>query len=230
MNTLLITGANRGIGLEMVKQYATDGWRVFACCRCPEQADALQSLKQTHPLIHICPLDVREPDAIRQLAQQLSHEPIDLLVNNAGVWGSAVQGFGETDPVAWLEAFKVNAIAPQLLAESFVDHIAQSQLKRMANVSSEMGSITLNTFGGFAMYRSTKAALNAVTRSLAIDLKAKQITVIALHPGWVKTDMGGPQAKITVTESVNGLKTILNQLSIQDSGQFMGYDGKPLLW
>jgi NAD(P)-dependent dehydrogenase (short-subunit alcohol dehydrogenase family) len=164
------------------------------------------------------------------LANQIQNEPIDILMNNAGIWGPQNQSFGFTDPVAWLEVFKVNTIAPQLLAEAFIHNIAKSQLKIIANMVSSMGSITLNTFGGFPIYRSTKAALSAITKSMAIDLKDKNITVIALHPGWVKTDMGGPNAKITAEESVKGLKSILSQLSIKDSGTFIGYNGDELAW
>jgi len=230
MRTLLITGTNRGIGLEMTKQYAAEGWRVLACCRLPQAANALQQLKETYANIDIFQLDVKEPSAIQSLSKQLHTISIDMLINNAGVWGPEQQEFGCTDPNAWIDVFKVNTIAPLLLAEAFLPHIEQSQLKMIVNIDSTMGSIALNDSGSAYIYRSTKAALNAVTKSMAIDLNSRGITVVALHPGWVKTDMGGSHAKITPEESVNGIRNVLSQLSFKDSGTFWGYDHQPLPW
>jgi NAD(P)-dependent dehydrogenase (short-subunit alcohol dehydrogenase family) len=230
MNTLLITGANRGIGLEMVKQYTKDNWRVLACCRTLDKAEELHQLKQNNARIEIFQLDVSQPTSITSLANQIKNEPIDILMNSAGLMGPHNQNFGFTDPAAWLEVFKVNAMAPLLLAEALINNIANSQLRIIANMDSTMGSIALNTSGGSYVYRSTKTALNAVTKSMAIDLKDRNIKVIALHPGWVKTDMGGPNALITPEESVKGLRAILSQASMTDSGTFIGYNGDRLAW
>jgi NAD(P)-dependent dehydrogenase (short-subunit alcohol dehydrogenase family) len=230
LQNILITGANKGIGLELVQQYSQEGWKVFACCRIPEKAEKLQQLKNNHSQIEIIQLDVSEPNHIKKLADQIQNEPIDILFNNAGVWGTHHQVFGATDPQTWLEVFKVNTIAPQLLAEALINNLDKGQIKIIANMSSMMGSISQNTLGSFPLYRSSKAALNAVTKSLSLDLKDKNIKVVSLHPGWVQTDMGGPEAKISVEESVKGLKKVLSQLSMEDSGTFIGYDGQRLSW
>lgn len=230
MNNLLVTGANRGIGLELVKQYAKAGWYVLACCRTPEKADGLQDIKKNYPNVDIFKLDVSEPSDINHLASQLKDKPIDILFNNAGVWGPSNQHFGFADSTAWIEVFKINAIAPQLLAEALINNIENSRLKTIVNMVSTLASITENTSGDLYIYRSTKAALSAITKSMATDLKDKKITVIALHPGWVKTDMGGQNAPLTVEESVSAMKTVLSQLSLKDSGTFVGYDGKSSAW
>jgi NAD(P)-dependent dehydrogenase (short-subunit alcohol dehydrogenase family) len=230
MNTILITGANRGLGLEMVNQYAQDGWRVLACCRSPSQADKLHCIKEANPQIEVFELDVTDPISINRLTNQIRNVPVDILMNNAGIWGPQNQNFGATHPLTWIGAFKVNTIAPLFLAETLMSQIEKSELKTIANIVSDMASITLNTSGGVYIYRSTKAALNAITKSLAIDLKDKNIKVIALHPGSVKTDMGGSDAKMTPEESVKGIKTFLSQLSMKESGTFMGYNGEKLTW
>lgn len=230
MNTILITGTNRGIGLELVKQYAEDGWKVFACSRAPNQADSLNELKFKHNLIEILQLDVSDPAQIASLSIHVQNNPIDILFNNAGVWGPHHQVFGESDAAAWLEVFKVNTIAPQLLAEKLINNIANSQLKIIANMDSGLGSITENTQGNFPIYRSSKSALNALTKTMSIDLKDQKIKVVSLSPGWVKTDMGGPNALTTVEECVKGLKHVLSQLTLEDSGSFFSYDGRRLGW
>lgn len=230
MNNILITGTNRGIGLEIAKQYARDDWHVLACCRTPEKADALLDLKKNHKNIEIFKLDVGESNSIQDLANQLKNTPIDILFNNAAVWGPHNQSFGSIDPNDWIEVFKVNTIAPLLLAEAFIDNVENSQRKIIVNMVSKLASISENTIGNMYIYRSAKAALSAITKSMAIDLKDKNITVIALHPGWVQTDMGGANAPTTVEESVNGIKNVLNQLSLKDSGIFIGYDNKQVAW
>lgn len=227
MPTILITGANRGIGLEMAKQYSEDGWKVMACCRDPQKADELKKLGND---IKILPLDVADTNSIQQLIQHIAKEPIDILMNNAGVWGPQNQDFGDTDAEAMIEVFKVNTLAPLLLAEGLVKNVAAGDLKMIVNIGSIMGSMALNSSGGDYAYRSSKAALNAITKSIAIDLKRQEITVIALHPGWVQSNIGGPNASLTPEESVLKIKKYLSILKKGDSGNLINLEGDHLEW
>jgi NAD(P)-dependent dehydrogenase (short-subunit alcohol dehydrogenase family) len=228
MNTVLITGANRGIGLEFTKQYAADGWHVLACCRHPQSAMDLQALTQTNANINIYVLDVADFAQIDALALQLKHENIDLLINNAGVYPSS--SFGNVDYEAFAQGFKINSMAPLKMAEAFVQHLSRSQLKKIATLSSKMGSIDDNGSGESYSYRSSKCAVNMVMKSLSIDLKPYGISVVTLHPGWVQTDMGGSNAMINTQTSVRGLRKVIENLSLSNTGQFIAYDGKAINW
>lgn len=232
MYTTLITGANRGIGLELARQYAADGWNVLACCRQPVMADALNELLADYPeRVQIHPLDVADFAQIDLLAQTLEDETIDLLMNNAGVYpDDDFKGFGHTDYDEWMHAFRVNTMAPLKMAEAFVTQVARSDKKIIATISSKMGSIDDNTSGGAYLYRSSKAAVNMVTKSLALDLKPQGITAVVFNPGWVLTDMGGPNAMIPVGQSVTGLRKVIGKLTQADSGKFFNYDGKEIAW
>ncbi len=225
---VLITGCNRGLGLEFVKQYAAQGWRVLACCRNPDQADALQALAKQYAQIRVLALDVANFEQITTLAATLQHEKIDLLINNAGIYPHS--DFEEADPEAWLEAYKVNSIAPFKMAIAFTSHVAASRLKKIATLTTKMGSIDDNTSGGSYIYRSSKVAANMVMKSLSIDLKPRGIAVVTLHPGWVLTDMGGVDALIDTQASVTGMRKVIENLSLANSGQFIAYDGKPIAW
>lgn len=232
MKTLLITGANRGIGLEFCKQYAAAGDRVLACCRNPNKADALNKLAARHPdLIELHALDVTDHAQIEQLARALSDETIDLLINNAGIYPAAdKRGFGHTDYAEWMTAFSINTMAPLKMVEAFVQQIARSQLKLIVTLTSQMGSIEDNGSGGSYLYRSSKAAANMVVKSLSVDLKEKGITSVAFHPGWVQTDMGGPNAMIPVEQSVADMRKVIAGLTLADTGRFIGYDGREIPW
>ncbi len=228
MSTVLITGTNRGIGLEFTKQYAEAGWNVLACCRHPESADKLNALAAKHSNINIYPLDVANFKQVDALAEQLNNVAIDVLVNNAGVYPNG--GLSDKDVAEWLNGFKINSIAPFKIATAFTPHIAQSKFKKLATLSSKMGSIDDNTSGGSYMYRTTKTAANMVMKSLSIDLEPSGIAVVTLHPGWVGTDMGGPNALINVETSANGLRKVIDKLSLSDTGKFIAYDGKEIAW
>ncbi|MEO5375253.1 MAG: SDR family oxidoreductase [Alphaproteobacteria bacterium] len=225
MGTVLITGANRGIGLEFAKQYAADGWQVIATCRSPDQSRELAALK-----VEVEPLDVADDSSMRALAGRLAGRPIDLLVNNAGVYGRGDQTLGRLDVDEWLTVLRVDAIAPIRLAELLMENLAATPRPVIANITSKMGSIADNASGGTYLYRSAKAALNAASVSLALDLKGRRIIVVVLHPGWVKTDMGGPHALISPTRSVNGMRSVIAGLSSADSGRFLAYDGASVPW
>jgi len=232
MKTTLITGANRGIGLEFCRQYAADGWRVLACSRLPERSDALNRLAAQYPeLIKVHALDVADHVEIERLAQVLADESIDLLINNAGIYpDSDKSGFGHTDYAEWVQAFRINTMAPLKMAEEFAAQIARSRQKAIITITSKMGSIADNGSGGTYLYRSSKAAVNMVVKSLAIDLKPLGITAVVFHPGWVKTDMGGPNALISAEQSVSGMRQVIGRLTMAESGRFFGYDGQDIPW
>lgn len=231
MKTVMITGANRGIGLELTQQYLNDNYHVMACCRDPANAEDLTNLKATHPnQLNIYALDVTNDQQIQALANELKGQPIDLLISNAGIYGPGHVQLGEFDTTAWSEVFRTNAIAPAKIVETFLPHIANGQQKTIVMISSTMGSIGLNQDGGSYIYRSSKAALNCIARTLAVDLYSQKIMVVAIHPGWVKTAMGGPQAALTAQESVTGIRNVIAHLTPKQSGSFLAYDGEVLPW
>lgn len=231
MSVLFVTGANRGIGLELVRQYASDGWTVHATCRNPDQATELQTLASSKGNnINVHRLEVTSDSSITELAAKLRGVPIDLLFNNAGVYGPSGVGFGDTRRDDWLHALNVNTIAPMKLMEALVDNVAASDLRIIATMSSKMGSMADNCSGGSYIYRSTKAALNAVMVSAAQDLKPRGITAVILHPGWVRTDMGGPNGEISVAESVAGIRQIISGLRAENAGNFYDIDGSIIPW
>ena len=232
MRTMLITGASQGIGLEMARQQVAEGgWRVIATCRQPDEAMELQSLAARHSaVLSVHRLDVTDPTAIGALARSLHGQPIDLLLNNAGTFAPQASDFGEVDEAVWLDVLKVNTIAPLRMAEAFVDHVAASERKIIATISSRMGSIEDNTSGGYYPYRSSKAGVNMVMRSLAADLRRRGITCVALSPGWVRTRMGGPQAPLTTEKSVAAMRAELARLTLEDTGKFLDTDGSEIPW
>ncbi|TVR98963.1 MAG: SDR family oxidoreductase [Rhodospirillales bacterium] len=227
MPTCLITGAGRGLGLEFAKQYAAEGWRVVATCRRPETADALHAVEGQ---IEVHPLDVTDFARVEALGRRLREVPIDLLINNAGVYGPRLVRHDSVDYAAWAEVLRVNTMAPLKVSAVFLDHVRRGNHKMIVTTTSKMGSITDNTSGGAYLYRSSKAALNAVMRSLAIDLRDQRIAVVLLNPGWVRTDMGGPGAELDAFESVAGMRDVIAGLSFEDSGRFLNYDGTDVPW
>lgn len=237
MPTILITGTNRGLGLEFTRQYAADGWRVLACCRKPDQAEQLHALAAARPSdIRIFPLDVADFSAIDDLADQLRGEPIDLLLNNAGAMGPKPgeqkadgQSFGTIDYDIWQDIIRVNTFAPVKMAEAFVTHVAAGAQKKIVSISSVLGSIA-ETYGNFYAYRTSKAALNMAMASLSKDLAARGIMVAVFCPGWVKTDMGGPQAEIMAEVSISGLRRQIAQLTLEAAGRFLRYNEDVLSW
>src|SRR6187551_2833678 len=232
MNTTLITGANRGIGLEFSRQYAADGWRVLACARSPESSDALNTLAAQYPgQLSVHRLDVADHPEIDQLAMSLADQSIDLLINNAGVYTDPHGGASNnSDYEAWMRAFLVNTMATFKMVRAFRAHIVRSNKKTVVTISSKMGSIADNSSGGSYMYRSSKAAVNMVVKTLATDLKPEGVIALVLHPGWVKTDMGGPHALISSMQSVSGMREVISRLTIEDSGRFVSFDGKAIPW
>jgi NAD(P)-dependent dehydrogenase (short-subunit alcohol dehydrogenase family) len=231
MSTILITGANRGLGLEFCRQYADAGWNVIACCRNPKLASELSALGQRYTTMQIEAVDVAHLDQIDSLSKKLSDTPIDVLINNAGVYDdNRSNGFGQLDYQAWQHSLLINTLAPIKMAEAFLPQIKRGDKKLIVNISSLMGSVSDNDSGGSILYRSSKAALNAAMKSLSIELKNQNIGVLILHPGWVQTDMGGANALIDSKTSVKGMCTVINGFTLAQSGAFIKYDGKPMPW
>lgn len=231
LSTVLVTGANRGIGLEFCRQYLAKKYKVYACCRAPESAPALLSLKQHNPeQLHIEPLDVTNETMRGSFSRILGEQPIDILIHNAGVYGPRDASIGNVSEKDWINTFQVNTIAPLLLTQLLIKNVLRSEEKKIILVSSKMGSIYDNSSGGNYIYRSSKSALNAIGKSLAHDLLDHKISVAVVHPGWVQTDMGGSDATLTSEESVHGLANVIEQLNIKNSGQFLNYDGLVIPW
>lgn len=235
MESIFITGANRGIGLELVRQYLQrDQTRVFAAARQPDQAEALQALvRGAGERLVLIPLEVTD-DAQRQqaVARVSAHtDRLDVLINNAAINPPGrTQTLEHIEAAAFLQVLHVNTVAPLLIAQAFSGLLENAPRPRLVNLSSEMGSLTERTYGGDYAYCTSKAALNMVTRGLAADLRRYKIISIALDPGWVQTDMGGSGATLTPTESVRGITRVIDGLSSKDNGSYLRWDGSRLPW
>jgi len=227
MPTTLITGANRGLGLEFTRQYAAEGWRVIACVRDVAKAGALQRLGDN---VEIYPLDVSDFSAIDQAAENLAGIAIDVLLLNAGLNPQLEAPNAEgADYDAWPEVFRVNTMAPLRLAVAFRDHVAASQKKIVAAISSGGATIS-QAKGGNYLYRSSKAALNLCMSGLAKEYADRGLIIVMLAPGWVRTDMGGPNATFTPEDAVGRVRTVIDGLTRKDSGRFINNDGSDYPW
>ncbi|MBP7339078.1 SDR family oxidoreductase [Niveispirillum sp.] len=226
MPTVVITGANRGIGLEFARQYAADGWKVIATVRDPSQPGGLSDVAG----VELFALSADDPASIAGFGAALAGRSIDLLINNAGIMGPDLprQSKDGIDAEGWLLAMKVNALAPILVAQALKPHLAAGA--KVATVSSQLGSITENEVGGMYAYRASKAAINMGNRSLAADWRDDGITCLVLHPGWVQTDMGGPKAPVTPPDSVAGMRRVIAAATPADSSAFFAFDGRRIPW
>jgi NAD(P)-dependent dehydrogenase (short-subunit alcohol dehydrogenase family) len=221
MGTVLITGANRGIGLEMAKQYADNGWDVIGTAREPEKATELNAINNAKTM----QLDAADDDSVASFMNQLGDQPVDLYINNAGIFGPQ-----EFDRDGWLELFNVNVVAPVKLANALKDNVAKSNDKKMVVISSQVGSIAENDSGEMMYYRSSKAAVNQAWKSLSNQWKDEGLTLTMMHPGWVQTDMGGAHADLTPQESVSGMREVINNLDHAQTGTFHDYSGREIPW
>jgi NAD(P)-dependent dehydrogenase (short-subunit alcohol dehydrogenase family) len=222
MPHVLITGAGRGIGLEFARQYAAAGWQVVATVRDAAQAPELEALGARIEL-----LDMRDFAALATFPKCLGGQPLDLFIANAGVSGP--QRIADADAAeTWQEVHAVNAVAPTLLAEALLPSVLAAAGKMVA-ITSQMGSIG-DSSGGWVAYRASKAALNAAWRALALDLAGQPVALAMFHPGWVQTDMGGPNAPLAMADSVEGLCAQIERLTPADSGAFLNYRGEHLPW
>lgn len=225
MPTVFISGANRGLGLEFARQYAREGWRIIATSRSPEKAGALRALGSG---VAVHALDVADFAAVAALGQKLAEESIDVLIANAGIYGPPDMTAEALDPEGWSLTFRINTIAPIALAGAFHRPVARSRERKMVAITSRLGSIGANNEGGLYAYRSSKAALNAAWRSFAWD--HRDVIATLVHPGWVRTDMGGASAPLSPEESVAGMRKVIAGLGAGDSGAFIGYDGISIPW
>ena len=231
MKTVLVTGSNRGIGLEFVTQFLDRGYKVIATSRKISESKELLHLKDRFSdRFDILELDLSSDGSIDNFVTLIGSRPIDIFVNNAGIMGPRNLQLNQVSSSPWLEVFRVNTIAPILITQGILNNILSGFDKKMFYVSSRVGSIEENTGGAMYAYRSSKAALNQVVKSLSIDLSELKITAIALHPGWVLTDMGGPNALIDAKTSVAGMISVMDNKTLKDSGRFFNYDGKPISW
>ena len=231
MKTVLITGANRGIGLEHTRAFVARGIRVFAAARSPDDADELNALAATHSgKITVLGYDAAHPESPALVKVAVGDMPIDLLLANAGVGSGERESFGSVDVEDVIQLIRINSIAPLKLAEALAENVARSERKLMAFQSSQLGSIGNNTSGGRYGYRISKAALNMVAKGIASDLGSRGVIAVALHPGWVKTRMGGAGAPVSVEQCVAGQQRLFDKLTMADSGHFFNYDGMELPW
>ena len=228
--SILITGTNRGIGLEFVKHYLKNNEKVIATCRNKNSAKDLLELENTTSNLSLLELDVSKPNSIDEFTSKIANQPIDTFINNAGVFGPRNIEFGNFNAKEWLDVFNINTIAPLLITQKILKNLRLGKNKKLAFISSKVGSIEDNTGGGMYIYRTSKTALNQVIKSLSIDLKEENFIVVALHPGWVQTDMGGPNALIDTKTSVKGMTEVIDSLVIKNSGRFYNYDGSSIPW
>ncbi|WOJ98230.1 SDR family oxidoreductase [Congregibacter brevis] len=229
MATVLITGVNRGLGLEFVRQYAAAGWTVFGTCRDPDNATEVKELATAAENVTLYKLDVSDAAAIAELADTLRGIAIDVLILNAGVMAERT-GLGTLNAEDFQQVMNINVVAPAMFVQAFADHVATSERRVIVGMGSTLGSIGGNSTGGLYSYRSSKAGLHAIMRTASIDLKEREVIAIAMHPGWVATDMGGSGADIQTEESIAGMVTVIDQLGPEDSGRLLTYKGDELPW
>ncbi len=222
--TVLITGANRGLGLEWARQFHAAGARVIGTARRPEEAEELRGLG-----VRVEPLDVTDPQSVRGLAERIGADAVDILVNNAGALGRE-QSIETLDAEALENYFQVNCLGPMRVTQALLPALRRGERKLVVNITSRLASLELNAQGGYYGYRESKAALNMFTRSLARELAAEGFTCVALSPGWVRTQMGGPQAPLSPQESVQAMRAVLEKLTPRDTGRFLDHRGETLPW
>jgi NAD(P)-dependent dehydrogenase (short-subunit alcohol dehydrogenase family) len=231
VKTVLVTGANRGLGLEFVRQYGADGWQVHAVCRDPHGAKELSRLAQASDgRVHVLEMDVTDTLGVRAVARAFGKAPIDVLINNAGVGSPRGQEIGSLDYAAWARVLDANTLGPMRVAEAFLENVARGEEKKIVTITSGMGSIADNSSGGSYAYRSSKAGVNMVVKSLAHDLARRGVICVVMNPGWVRTDMGGPDGTLSPAESISAMRKVIAGLEPEDSGKFFNYNGSLYPW
>jgi NAD(P)-dependent dehydrogenase (short-subunit alcohol dehydrogenase family) len=221
----IVTGANRGIGLELVRQLVARGVKVEAGCRIPDTADELRA---TGARVHA--LDVSSDASVAAFARALDGVAIDLVINNAGLYGGARQRVADFDHAAATRTFETNALGALRVTQAFLPHLRRGAGKKLAHISSRMGSIGATTSPGDLAYRVSKVALNMISKSIALELHDDHIISIVVHPGWVRTEMGGPNAPMTAAESARGILAQIDAARIADSGAFLDLKGERCAW
>ncbi|MDC3111228.1 SDR family oxidoreductase [Pelagibacteraceae bacterium] len=225
MKNILITGANRGIGLKFAEILSANN-NIYATARDITNADDLKKFDNTELL----ELDLLNKDSIKSFCSELKDIPLDLIINNAGIFQDEQMEETILDPELWLDEIMINAIGPVVLSQKLKENIMSGNDKKIIFISSQMGSIDDNYSGGYYFYRTSKSALNSAAKSLSIDWKADGIAVLMLHPGWVRTDMGGSNAKLDIDTSVSKMLDVINSLDMGKTGEFLNYEGKKLEW
>jgi NAD(P)-dependent dehydrogenase (short-subunit alcohol dehydrogenase family) len=235
MATVLVTGSNRGLGLEFVRQYAADGWEVLAAAREPQKAKELKGLAKARKNISLHAVDIAKEESVQDLADQLDGKPIDLLIHNAGTYPRDGQTIGQIDYDGWREAFEVNLFGTFRVTEALLENVLASERKQIAAISTGMSSLRGVQSGGLTggtayQYRTSKTALNMGMLVLSKELGPRGASVVLFDPGWVKTDMGGANAQLTPQESISGMRKILAGDPKEIHGKFLGYDGAVRPW
>ena len=230
METILVTGANRGIGLELVKQYCNQNYQVIGTYRNENTSGEFISMSRNLNNLKVYSLDVSSDQSLKDFSSKLGDTPVDIFINNAGVFGPRDSSFNNVDERNWISVFQTNAIAPLLLTQLIIENLRNGSQKKLIYITSKMGSIDDNKSGGAYIYRSSKTALNSVVKSISLDLAKDGMKVALLHPGWVRTDMGGPNGLIDTTKSVSRMTEVIDRLSQSDSGCFFNYDGSKIPW
>ena len=225
MKNILITGANRGIGLKFAEVLSANN-NIYATARDITNADDLKKFDHTELL----ELDLLDKDSIKSFCSELKDIPLDMIINNAGIFQDEQMEETILDPELWLDEIMINAIGPVFLSQKLKENIMSGNDKKIIFISSQMGSIDDNYSGGYYFYRTSKSALNSAAKSLSIDWKADGISVLMLHPGWVRTDMGGSNAKLDIDTSVSKMLDVINSLDMGKTGTFLNYEGKKLEW
>lgn len=233
MATVIITGANRGLGLELTRQYLNDGWTVIAINR--RSSPELDELRSRFPLT-VLAADLTDDASLKGAVDAIDVSSVDVLINCAGTMGNRrfaedgleFQAFGTFDRDEWLRVFDINVCTPMALTEMLVDKLEAAENPRVVTFSSVLGSNAKNSFGNIYAYRASKAAVNSIMKSMGINLKPRGITAVAMHPGWVRTDMGGPSADLAPAESIAAVRDIISELTLDDAGKFLAYDGSEM--
>jgi len=233
MSRVLITGANRGLGLEFARQYSADGWEVIATARNPKQSKELERLAKSKS-VSLEALDVASDDSVKHLVEVLSGRPLDLLILNSAIFTREGNKLGELNFAGWRDSFETNVLGAMRVAQALIENVAASKRKQIVAISTGMGSLeTLGTtigFGSAYQYRTSKVALNMAMLILAKEVERRGISVLVFSPGWVQTDMGGPNAELTPEESIAGMRKVLEGEPMELTGKFLSYDGSTWPW
>ena len=222
--TVLVTGANRGLGLEFVKQLKAKGYKVIGTARSPAKATELKATG-----VQVEQLDVADQASVDALAAALKGVPVDILINNAGMANRADSSLATLDFAAMERSFQVNSLGPLRVTQALLPNLQAGKGKTIVNITSRLGSIELST-GGLYSYRTSKTALNQINKIISLELAKQGLTSIVMHPGWVKTDMGGPDATLNMPESISGMLEVIGGLTVANTGKFYNYDGTELPW
>ena len=223
MNTILITGANRGIGFELARRYADAGWRVVAGVQDVARAKSVLSFAEC------VEVDVAESASVAALAAKYSNDTIDVLINNAGVIGPETQSSSHMDFDGFLDTLNINTLGPLRITQALLPALQRAKVGKIITITSKMGSLSYASSDHIA-YRASKAAVNKVMQCVATDMKPQGIAVAVIHPGWVRTDMGGAGADIDVSTSAKGIVAVIEKLSLATTGKFWNYDGSGIQW